>query len=258
MVKITGEFWASLTEGQGNYHFKDWLVEEGAEVKTEPLTTWVEHLLFSREIAACNHRGIVQEDTGLGKGANPYLKELKLFALRRTLNAFYNVYRAALGWRADDTVNNRVLARYAHEYYNQHQGGGEAYMEVGSLVYCAKRRKAHMMVSVKPFGCLPSTASDGVQTKVMSDYPHILFLPLETSGDSEVNFKSRAQMVLFEDKQKAKEGAEEMIEKHGIDVDAVQDFVKRNPRYRSAMFLFRRPAIGTGASFLLEMHRRMG
>lgn len=258
MVKITGEFWASLTESQGNYHFKDWLVEEGAEVKTEPLTTWAEHLLYSREIAARNHRGIEQEDTGLGRGANPYLKELKLFALRRTLNAFYNLYRWALGGRADNTVNNRVLARYAHDYYNQHQGGGEAYMEVGSLIYSARMRKAHMMVSVKPFGCLPSTASDGVQTKVMSDYPHILFLPLETSGDSEVNFKSRAQMVLFEAKQKAREEAEEIMRKYQIDLEAVREFVRRNPRYSSGMFLFSKKAVGTGASFLLEMQRRMG
>jgi len=257
MVKITGEFWASLTEGQGNYFFKDWLVEEGAEVKMEPLTTWIEHLLYSREIVAQNHRGITQENTGIGEKENPYIKELKLFALRRTLNTFFNVYRGAMGWKVNNTVNNRVLANLAHEYYNKHQGGGEAYMEVGSLIYLGKKKKAHLMVSVKPFGCLPSTASDGVQSKVIADYPNILFLPLETSGDSEVNFKSRAQMVLFEAKQKAQEEAEKVIHENNIDVEAVKEFVKNNPQYRSGMFVFNNTTTGTGASFLLEMHKRM-
>ncbi len=257
IVKITGEFWASLTEGQGNYHFKEWLVEEGAEVKMEPLTTWIEHLLYSREIVAQNHRGIEQEDAGIGKGENPYKKEFKLFALRRTLNTFYNVYRGAMGWKANNTVNNRTLANLAHDYYNKHQGGGEAYMEVGSLVYVSKYKKVHMMVSVKPFGCLPSTASDGVQSKVMTDYPNVLFLPLETSGDSEVNFKSRAQMVLFEGKQKAVKEAEAIIKKHNIDVAAVKAFVKQNPQYSSGMYTFKNTHTGTGASFLLAMHQRM-
>jgi len=257
MVKITGEFWASLTEGQGNYFFKDWLVEEGAEVKMEPLTTWIEHLLYSREIVAQNHRGITQEETGIGEKENPYIKELKLFALRRVLNTFYNVYRGAMGWKVNNTVNNRVLANLAHEYYNKHQGGGEAYMEVGSLIYLGKHKKAHLMVSVKPFGCLPSTASDGVQSKVMTDYPNILFLPLETSGDSEVNFKSRAQMVLFEAKQKAQEEVEDVIRKNNINVEEVKEFVRNNPQYRSGMFAFNNTTTGTGASFLLEMHKRM-
>ncbi|HFE37717.1 MAG TPA: 2-hydroxyglutaryl-CoA dehydratase [Gammaproteobacteria bacterium] len=257
MVKITGEFWASLTETQGNYFFKDWLVEEGAEVLMEPLTTWVEHLLYSREIVAQNHRGIVQEAAGIGENANPYTKELKLFALRRTLNTFYNLYRGAMGWKVSNTVNNRVLANLAHDYYNKHQGGGEAYMEVGSLVYMGKKKKAHLMVSVKPFGCLPSTASDGVQSKVMSDYPDILFLPLETSGDSEVNFKSRAQMVLFEAKQKAQEEMDRVIRENHIDLDEIKRFVKSNPQYRSGMYAFKNTQTGTGASFVLDMHKRI-
>ena len=57
---------------------------------------------------------------------------------------------------------------------------------------------------VKPFGCMPSTQSDGVQTKVISDYPDSIFIPIETSGDAEVNVRSRIQMKLFEARQKAR------------------------------------------------------
>lgn len=257
MVKITGEFWASITEGQGNYFLKEWLWDEGAEVLNEPLTGWVEHLLFSREIKARDRRGIVQEKTGLGENANPYKSEIKLFFFRRLLNACYNYYRIALGFKPDNTTNNRVLAKLAHEYYNKRQGGGEAYMEVGGLVHIGKTNKAHMMISVKPFGCLPSTASDGVQSKVMSDYPNVIFVPLETTGDSEVHFKSRAQMKLFEAKQKARSEADEVVARHKIDVDAVKAYVQKNPKYRSGMFKIGRRATGTGARFLIAMHRRM-
>jgi len=224
----------------------------------EPLTGWVEHLLFSREIKAADRRHMEEQDEkGLGAKTNPYINEAKLFALRRFLNGAYNFYRAGLGFKPDNTVNNRLLAKYADEYYSTRQGGGEAYMEVGNLVNCAKKNKVHMLLSVKPFGCMPSTASDGVQSKVMNDYPNIIFLPIETSGDSEVNFKSRVQMKLFEAKQKAKENAEKVLKENNIDVDAVKRFVEKNPQYRRGSFVIPHLNPSTGVSFILEMDRRM-
>jgi predicted nucleotide-binding protein (sugar kinase/HSP70/actin superfamily) len=41
MVKITGEFWAQLTEGDGNFHMFEFLEREGAQVMVEPIATWV-------------------------------------------------------------------------------------------------------------------------------------------------------------------------------------------------------------------------
>lgn len=257
IVKVSGEFWASLTETQGNYHLKKWLVEENAEIKMEPLTGWLEHLLFSREIKANDRRGIVQEEKGIGVGNNPYKNELKLFAFRKLLSLYYNVYRNALGNKPNNTTNNRVLANLAHSYYNKRQGGGEAYMEVGALIYLNKKKTAHMMISVKPFGCLPSTASDGVQAKVTSDYPNVIYLSLETSGDSEVNFKSRAQMKLFEAKQNAKKEVEDMITKYKINIDEVKKFVDQNPKYSSGDYKVKGIYTATAANFILAMHKKM-
>jgi predicted nucleotide-binding protein (sugar kinase/HSP70/actin superfamily) len=258
MVKVTGEFWASITESEGNYHLKHWLMEEGAEVTQEPLTGWVEHLLFSREIESAERRGIVEgEKSGLAALVDPWVREGKLMALRHTLNGVYNLYRAALDFKPNDTVSNRTLADLADPYYNKRMGGGEAYMEVGNLINAAKKKKVHMMASVKPFGCMPSTASDGVQSRVMNDYPQVIFLAVETSGDSEVNFKSRVQMKLFEAKQKAREEAARVIEAEGIDVDAVRRFVADHPQYRRGGYVIDNTHAGTGISFLVEMHRRM-
>ncbi len=53
-----------------------------------------------------------------------------------------------------------------------------------------------MLISVKPFGCMPSTQSDGVMAQVAASHPQLLFLPLETLGEGEVHALSRVQMAL--------------------------------------------------------------
>ena len=257
LVKITGEFWASSTEGQGNYFLKNWLQREGAEVTQEPLTGWLEYLLFIDELSIKDRRNIAQTKTGLKNKAKPYIKLMKNFALRQIIKGYYNLYRAALGFKLNNTVNKPLLARYAHEYFNTRIQGGEGYMEVGSLIHCAKKNKAHMLISVKPFGCMPSTGSDGIQSKVLLDYPNIIFLSVETSGDSEVNFKSRVQMKLFEAKQKAKEEFETNIKKNHIDLDLIKEFVAGNPQYRRGTFFFNIVKTGTGISYLVKMNRRL-
>jgi predicted nucleotide-binding protein (sugar kinase/HSP70/actin superfamily) len=45
VVKVIGEFWAQLTEGDGNFRMFEFLEQEGAEVAIEPISTWVMYLL---------------------------------------------------------------------------------------------------------------------------------------------------------------------------------------------------------------------
>ena len=44
-----------------------------------------------------------------------------------------------------------------------------------------------MVLSLKPFGCMPSTQSDGAQSAVVSNYKEMIYLPVETSGEGEIN-----------------------------------------------------------------------
>jgi predicted nucleotide-binding protein (sugar kinase/HSP70/actin superfamily) len=55
---------------------------------------------------------------------------------------------------------------------------------------------------------MPSTQSDGVQSKVAEDIGS-LFVSVETSGDAEANVKSRILMKLYEAKIKAREEFEQ-------------------------------------------------
>jgi len=52
VVKITGEFWAQLTEGDGNFHMFEFLEREGAQVVVEPIATWVAYLMYQAKAHA--------------------------------------------------------------------------------------------------------------------------------------------------------------------------------------------------------------
>ena len=45
IVKITGEFWAQTTEGDGNFKMFAFLEREGAQVLVEPVGTWIMYMI---------------------------------------------------------------------------------------------------------------------------------------------------------------------------------------------------------------------
>ena len=184
-VKITGEFWAQTTEGDGNYHLFRWLELEGAEVHVEPIGTWVDYIIFSAKHTA-EERLVV----------DPTRKQLirKLDIGRQVFRLWYNFYRWALGFKTDSLPNQKKLAEYAEAYYNTHLKGGEGHLEIGKNIMATKEKQANMVVSLKPFGCMPSIMSDGAQSRVVADFKDAIYIPIETSGDGEVNVKSRVQM----------------------------------------------------------------
>src|SRR5262249_60099085 len=88
--------------------------------------------------------------------------------------------------------------------YDNHLRGGEGHMEVGKLIQHVEHRKSHMVISVKPFGCMPSSGvSDGVQSLVTAKHPDAIFCAIETTGDGAVNVQSRVLMDLFKARQRA-------------------------------------------------------
>ncbi|NPA32059.1 MAG: hypothetical protein GXO04_00365 [Aquificae bacterium] len=213
-VKITGEFFAQTTEGDANYRLASWLVEEGAEPVVEPVSTWIDYLIFKREIDT-KERAFKDR---LGA-----LKTLAgLLALKLYLRAVYNAYRFLLGNKPDPLKSQKKLAKYAQPYYSPKLAGGEGHMEVGKHVYAKKHKLAHLVVSVKPFGCMPSTQSDGVQQKVSKDLGGSLFVSVETSGDAEANVKSRILMKLYEAKLLAREEFERAKKELNINEERIK------------------------------------
>lgn len=58
IAKITGEFWAQTTEGDGNFHMFRFLEREGAEVLVEPVATWIDYSIHYARLAARDRRGL--------------------------------------------------------------------------------------------------------------------------------------------------------------------------------------------------------
>ena len=109
-----------------------------------------------------------------------------------------------------------------------------------------------MVLSLKPFGCMPSSQSDGVQSAVISHFKDILYLPIETSGEGEINAHSRVQMTLGEARQKAKIEFNNALAKHGVTLKELKDYVQLHPVYSNPFHPVPKhsTAVGTATNLL--------
>ena len=224
VIKITGEFWAQTTEGDGNFNMFAFLEKEGAQVLVEPIATWIAYMMYvAKEGAKARAEAEAPyRDPKWYEVKKRLANELKVFKKTGGLSAgsamwtyFYHRTIKHMGDTAHHLVPQKELSRLAHPFYHQLARGGEGYMEVGKNVYYTVNHLCHMVLALKPFGCMPSTQSDGVQSRVVNKYKDMIFLPVETSGEGEVNAHSRVQMALAEAKAKARAEFDGVLERTG-------------------------------------------
>ena len=112
-----------------------------------------------------------------------------------------------------------------------------------------------MVLSLKPFGCMPSTQSDGVQSAVVNLFKDMIYLPIETSGEGEVNAHSRVQMALGEARVKARQEIERVEEQTGMTLEQAREYVAEHPELTSAMYRVphTKGCVGTAANFLVHV-----
>jgi predicted nucleotide-binding protein (sugar kinase/HSP70/actin superfamily) len=268
VVKITGEFWAQLTEGDGNFHMFEFLEREGAQVLVEPIATWVAYLLYQAKAHAiakwpvnkphkdpkwyeakkqfANYIGLHKKLWGIGFG-------------QKAWNFFYHRTAEQLGGITHHLVPQQELADLAHPFYNQYARGGEGHLEVGKNVYYTIHKMCHMVLALKPFGCMPSSQSDGVQSAVINKFKDMIFLPIETSGEGEVNAHSRVQMALGEAKVKAKAEFEACLKQTGKTLAEIHAYMDEHPELKKPFYhVPHRPGIaGTAAQFVLHVSERI-
>jgi predicted nucleotide-binding protein (sugar kinase/HSP70/actin superfamily) len=227
-VSIIGEFWAMTTEGDGNYQLQRFLESEGAEVDVQSLTAWVLYLIWEGRYDTLKRMNLRGEDAGRYglEGKNPAMRLRMLWFADRALRVMFQTYAKAIGLHDYHLPDMDEVARVAHDHYNNHLRGGEGHMEVGKLILNVAKRKVNMTLSVKPFGCMPSSGvSDGVQSLITEKYPEAIFLPIETTGDGAINVYSRVQMMLFKAKQAAQKEFDEALAKKGVTADQLRNFV---------------------------------
>jgi predicted nucleotide-binding protein (sugar kinase/HSP70/actin superfamily) len=269
IVKITGEFWAQTTEGDGNFNMFRFLENEGAQVIVEPIATWINYMI---------HQAIqkVKDEKGLEDGAilppmwridkqakiefNYRSKLLQLKAAEVIFAREYHKIINALGGTAHKLVNQYELQRVGHPYYNTRAEGGEGHLEVAKNIYYSNHELCHMVLSLKPFGCMPSTQSDGAQSAVVSHFKDMIFLPIETSGEGEINAHSRVQMALGEAKNKAKLEFNTVLVKLRRHIDELRAYVDQNAELSTALYKVPKykGVVGTAANFAIHVAEKMG
>ncbi len=204
-VMITGEFWAAMTEGDGNYNLHRFLEAEGSECIPQPIVNRLLLSIWEAEFRQRSSQDLPDENAGSIDFSGAKTKILTKLA-KHTVKLYFGLYAKAIGLHSYKMPDIEKLASYSKAYYTLECDGGEGYLEVAHLIESVKENLAHLVISVKPFGCMPSSGiSDGIQSLVTSHYPQANFLAVETSGEGTANFYSRVQMALFKTKQSAKE-----------------------------------------------------
>jgi predicted nucleotide-binding protein (sugar kinase/HSP70/actin superfamily) len=254
-VMVIGEFWAMTTEGDGNYKLQRFLEQEGAEVEVQPVTAWLLYNIWEHTYDTRRRMTLPVEDTasaGLA-GSSPRKKLALLWGADKALRAIYTVFAKALGLGHIHLPDMEEIATISHAYYDNHLRGGEGHMEVGKLIKTAKERKAHLVISVKPFGCMPSSGvSDGVQSLVTAKHPDAAFLAIETTGDGEVNVQSRIQMDLFKARRKAEDELRKAVEGSGRSLEELKALAGKRGRGK-ALWYPKHVVAGTAANTVVEL-----
>jgi predicted nucleotide-binding protein (sugar kinase/HSP70/actin superfamily) len=259
-VAVIGEFWAMTTEGDGNYHLQRFLEKEGAEVEVQPVAAWIQYLLWQAKSDLKQRMALRGTDKGGESGSKFSLegvdtrKRLWMLTIGEwVIPALFKVVGPIAGLKGYQLPNMQAVADVSHAFYNNNLKGGEGHMEVGKLILNVSKKKTDMTLSVKPFGCMPSSAvSDGVQAMITEKYPNAIFLPIETSGDGAVNVYSRIQMQLFKAKEIVQAEAEKLSQEKRQPLKAMLEKVAKHKKARHALHHSPHKTASTGINALHE------
>jgi predicted nucleotide-binding protein (sugar kinase/HSP70/actin superfamily) len=172
-VLIVGEPWTTLADGDPSYDLARRLGAQGARVDAPLACDWLHYRIWEE-----------------GDDVRARRAERRIRVLWRCLTL-----AAGLGNAPRPDMNE--LAELARPHYDPDVRGGSAHLEIGRALMAARDRSADLVISLKPFGCLPSShISDGILSVLLRRTGGPAFLALETSGDADSTVESRLEMAL--------------------------------------------------------------
>lgn len=237
IVRLAGEFWAQTTEGDGNFNIHRFLEEEGAEVFVDrSLFTRLGYTLFIHKGWARDKRGLREGKSWFGHYRDYYRKMGVISLAERLLEKENARLLEALGGTLHEMVPHPELEALARPYWDWRTTSGESHLEIAENIYYHTHHLCHMVLAVKPFSCMPSTQSDGVQARVVEDYPGMIFLPMETSGDGEVIAHSRVQMALGAARDRAQKEMREVLGQIRWTLDDMKTYAVEHPELTRASY----------------------
>jgi predicted nucleotide-binding protein (sugar kinase/HSP70/actin superfamily) len=262
-VGIIGEFWAMTTEGDGNYGLQRFLEAEGAEPDIQLVIAWLLYMVWQGRYDTAqraNLRGVDKSKDEKGgskfslKGVDVRKRLATLWAGEKVLRGLFQTFAKAMGLNDYHLPDMQQIAEVSHAFYDNNLRGGEGHMEIGKLIQNVAYSKVNMTLSVKPFGCMPSSSvSDGIQSFITELYPQGIFLPIETNGDGAVNVYSRVQMQLFKAKQLAQKEVDKACADVGMTIEEVRAYLVKHPSMMSPFHRSPHMAGCTSADLVYEV-----
>jgi len=265
-VGIIGEFWAMTTEGDGNYGLQRFLEAEGAEPDIQIVTSWLLYMIWQGRYDT-NQRAKLKgvdkhkDEKGGSKfslsGVDVRKRIASMWAGEQVLRGLFHAFAKVMGLDDFHLPDMDKIAAISHSFYDNNLRGGEGHMEVGKLIQNVAYSKVNMTLSVKPFGCMPSSSvSDGIQSFITELYPQGIFLPIETNGDGAVNVYSRVQMQLFKAKQLAQKEVDKALADVGMTIEEVRTYLHKHPALMSPFHRSPHMAGCTSADLIYEVGAR--
>jgi hypothetical protein len=244
----------------------DFLEKEGAEVSIEPISTWILYLLQQRKANAAERGQMARYTAPWTSPKQAALTRLASYGKRLGFSVGAGMYRQhfhrlsrLFKFPPQHLASQRELSRLAEPFFNPLLRGGEGHLEVSKTLYYTQKKMCHLVLALKPFGCLPSIQSDAVQASLVERFPEVSFLPVETSADGEIHAYSRAQMALSEAKEKALSEFEQVLRSTHRSIEEIRNFVADTPELRDPLHSIPRTSgvVSTAANFVLYADRLM-
>jgi len=178
---VVGEPWSLHVEGDGQLNLPRLLARAGVEVEIPPLATWLAYLAWqARQPSFGGGPKRLDSDIGL----------VRSFEAR--LGARVEAAGAAAGLEGFELPDVHALSALAAPYITPAIRGGYGHLEIGLALQAKRERRAHFVISVKSFGCIPSAGiSDAILPTALGDMP---YLSLEVCADGEAARESRIAM----------------------------------------------------------------
>jgi predicted nucleotide-binding protein (sugar kinase/HSP70/actin superfamily) len=268
IVKVVGEFYSHLAESYANYNMFAFLESEGVQVCVDSIAGHLLYWLYKAKLNQQRRAGLDiphpdarwwQLPRKLSNALANRKKPLLFGVADRLYTRLYHRINQRLGGLAHSLIDQQALSEEAKPFYHPLTRGGEGHLEVAKSIYYTKHNLCHMILSLKPFGCMPSTQSDGVMASVISRHEDILFVSVETSGDGDINAISRVQMALADAKRRAQKEFEQALDNAGRSLEEIRSFTEAHPELRRPSFSFdHQPGIAcVAANFVLHIGKLM-
>lgn len=175
---LVGEPWSVHVDGDPQLNVARVLARAGVEIDAPPHALWIAYLLWTVRAPAWSTNVLPTESARASAAA---LEETFLARFAQAMSA------AGLVGYALPSIDE--LEALAAPHLPSTSRGGYGHVEIGLAMRAARDRRAHLVISVKSFGCIPSSGiGDAILPTALGDLP---FLSLEVSHDGAAARESR-------------------------------------------------------------------